>query len=175
MTGLLLLTVFVCWILSLGWFIKIIGTLLPTSKWNKFVKLLVFSLLLPLPLIDEIIAKPKFEALCRDKAVITVDANKAKGHTVYLMPTRLEDVRGLPIPIQVQRWLYADVQSREVLVSSNSFQATGGWLIRLLGISETNAPLTFNGYCHPEDDRPLFKQLNIQYVERSVDSPKAIK
>ena len=83
MTGLLLLAVIACWIFSLGWFVKKIGNLLSTSKWNRVAKLLVFALLLPLPLIDEIIAKPKFEALCREKAIVTLDTKVTRDRTVW--------------------------------------------------------------------------------------------
>ena len=167
MTGLLLIAVLLIWLAACVWLTQKIGNLLQNRSWRAVVKFALFAVLLPLPLIDEIIAKPQFEALCKEKAVIVVEPSKAQGRTVYLLDLPTEIAKGVMVPVHAQRWHYVDAKTKEAVVSFSTLQAEGGRLIHALGISETNAPLTFNGYCAPPNRQALFTQLEIRKVERS--------
>jgi hypothetical protein len=54
------------------------------------------------------------------------------------------------------------------VISYDTLQAAGGWLIHAFPLSEGKVPLTFNGFCAPAN-RPAsaaaFKRLGINYME----------
>lgn len=73
---------------------------------------------------------------------------------------------GTAVPIREDLWEYVDPRSGEVVITYKTYSATGGWLIRILGISEGNAPLIFRHHCEPERLSSLFEDLGIKKLSK---------
>lgn len=170
MTGILLMFIAVAWVVIAFYLALLIGSKIPKRWGGSWNASWVFLLLLPMPLIDEIVGKREFERLCQENSTIKVDRETASGKTVYLADLPATQINGTWVPIRLQPWRYVDAATGEVIVSFNILQAKGGRFIRILGISEGNTPLTFDGYCAPGDSRAhaiaLFKELGITDTER---------
>lgn len=178
MTGIFLLLVIVVWVAIVIWLSKIITEKLPKAWWRIPVGILVFVVMLPLPLIDEIVGGRQFEQLCKENSTIRVDRATAVGKTVYLAQTPDVEIRGTWVRVVLKRWRYVDVKTGEIVVSYNTLQAEGGRLARTLGLSEGRVPLTFVGSCVPAN-RPgsiqTFKALGINYIEPPITKNGELK
>lgn len=99
-------------------------------------------LLLSAPLVDEIIGYQQFHNLCQEGAQLRVKAVRSKGATVYtdIAPSN-EFVAGTSIPILHSHIRLIAVDNNEEVASYDRYVAKGGWLIRLLAISENTSPL----------------------------------
>ena len=171
MTGLLLLIVAAVWLWVVIWFANKIGRLLPKKWWGLAAKLSVAALLLPLPLIDEIVGGMQFAELCKQHDVIQVDRERAKGKTVYLLDQPSTWIENLAVPVRLQKTTFVDVTTREPVLNYVMVYAEGGKLIHALKISEGDEPMTFKSTCVPNkhlDLFRLFKELNITEVQRST-------
>jgi hypothetical protein len=124
----------------------------------------VFLAVFTLPLIDEIVGMFQFQHLCQQHSNIDVDRARATGKTVRVANVPNEEVKGTWVRIVLQPIRFLEAATDEPVISYNRLTAYGGWFIRVLGISEYDAPLLFRGSCVPGDqftfDR-LFKELNI--------------
>lgn len=165
MGGLILLFVIGFWLAFVIWLSKIITKKLPKKWWRIPIGILVFTVLLPLPVLDEIVGGRQFEKLCKENSMIHVNRATAVGRTVYLAQTPDVEIKGAWVRIVLKPWRYVDATTGETVVSYNTLQAVGG---RFLKISEGHVPLTFNGYCAPEN-RPgsaqTFQSYGINYIE----------
>lgn len=169
MTGILLLFVIVIWLAIVIWLSKIITKKLPTTWWRIPVGLVIFAVLLPLPLIDEIVGGRQFERLCKENSTIQVDRATAVGKTVYLAQTPDLEIKGTWVRVVIQPRRFVDATTGETVISFNDLIAVGGRFIRTLGISEGSMPLTFKGWCQPGDQyalEKLVKELNITLIRR---------
>lgn len=166
MTGLLLLGVVVLWLVVAVFITRFIVQKVPRWRWRPAVAVIVFIALVVGPIADDVIGGRQFKALCEEKTRINVDRSRAANKTVYLQDERSYRLPGVLVPITEQPWRYADVDTKEVLVSFSTLQAKGGWLIRALGILETDSPITFPRFCGPEDRSSVFSALNIQQIQR---------
>ncbi|MDP2811733.1 MAG: hypothetical protein Q8O34_16470 [Rhodocyclaceae bacterium] len=112
---------------------------------------LAFVLLMVLPVADEIVGGYQFRALCRENAVLRIDAGKAKGRTVKeVIDPSNEILPRTAITIYHTRTSFRDIATNEEIANSDRYIAKGGWFIRMLGVSETNDPITFEpSYCPP--------------------------
>jgi hypothetical protein len=170
MTGLFLIAVGLGWLGICIWLTGTIPDRLP-NKWRPAATLLIFALLLPLPLLDEIVGSRQFAELCKRNDTVQVDRGRAKGKIVYLLDQSDTWVEGVALPIRSQKWTFVDSTTREPVVEWKQLYATGGVLIRTLQISEGNVPLTFKGSCAPGglvDTVRLFHQLGVIQVQRST-------
>jgi hypothetical protein len=167
MSGLLLLGVLATWFIISVFLVAFITKRLSGRWWANLLRVLIFIILLVLPLGDEIIGGYQFRELCREEAVVEVDREQATGKTVFLANSEYQRVPDTWVPVNRQRWRYLDAHTQKVLVSFSVLQAKGGLLIRSLGISETNAPLTFKGYCAPLNETSIFRELNIKKINKS--------
>lgn len=178
MTGIYLLFVVVVWLAVVIWLTRIITNKLPATWWRNPVGMLVFVVLLPLPLIDEIVGGRQFERLCKENSMIQVDRATAVGKTVYFVPQPDVEIEGTWVRVVLQPKRFVDATTGEVVVSYNELIAVGGWLIRSLGISEGGMPLTFRGTCVPVN-RPgsiqTFKPFGINYIEPPITKNGEIK
>lgn len=177
MSGLLFLGIIALWFFAAKWLAQRIGTYLPARPWRSAATFLIFALLLPLPLIDEIVGGWQFKRLCEANAV-RVNKETARGRTVYL--AEIQDIAVLKTwtPILQQHWRFLDAKTNEPIVSYERYLATGGIFIRSLGVSEGNAPLTFPNYCKPREVVDLlkfFKELEITLIQRSALSKGDMK
>ncbi len=122
-----------------------VGGLTRALRWE--IKALALVALLPLPLIDELLAKPQFDALCREQTAVQTHGGLAPGQGVHLMVLPPEPVSGLTLPVSQRKHLVLADDTRQTVLSYSSFEAHGGKLARLMGV--TQAPLTFEGRCGP--------------------------
>jgi hypothetical protein len=155
MTGLFLIVVVFAWLVAVvfltSWLMKRVS--IKPKSVRMVVGLLIFVLLLPLPVADEIVGGYQFRELCRQGAVLRIDAEKAKGRTVKVViePSN-EIIPGTAITIYHSHESYRDVATEEEIANLDRYTAKGGWFIRMLGISEKNAPITIGDPgCVPEN------------------------
>lgn len=167
MTGLFLLLLIGAWIAIL---------LLIVFRVIKYVKPKVLAVIVSavfsvffmcLPVYDEIIGGHQFRELCISGTVLKIDEENAKNRKVFLRDSLDKDLDGYLVPIRFHDWDYLDVDTKESVLSWKTFTAKGGWLMRLLGISENSSPLIFNGNCYVQDAYyDVFKKLNITDIDR---------
>ncbi|QBC42387.1 hypothetical protein C1H71_01620 [Iodobacter fluviatilis] len=133
----------------------------------------LFLFLLPLPLIDEIVASGRFENLCKENEFIFFDKKNAVGKTVYLdsVANHSTETKIAFIPIRLQTFRYVDVKTGGVIISYNILHADGGLLVRVFGVS-SHGPITFKSFCEPKNapySIETFKKLGIYYIEPPVN------
>lgn len=171
MTGIYLLFVGLIWVALVYWLSKTLTQKLPIATWRIPVALLIFAVLLPLPLIDEIVGARQFEQLCKENSEIQVDKLAAQGQTIYFNPQPHVEIKGTWLKVVSQPHQFIDGRTGKQVVNYNTLLATGGKLIKVLGISEGGMPLTFYGSCAPtENIKNLFKTLNITVTDRPKEN-----
>lgn len=165
MTGLLLIGVAIIWV-WFSWFISRWAVRSIKSRGLKtLIGVAIFAVLLIAPLGDEIVGKHQFEALCRQYAVQEIDEEHAVNSRVISMPREKQQfAKGIAINVRIDPWEYRDESTNKVVVRYHTLHAEGGWLIRMLGISETNAPLLFSSYCGPASARAFIKKFNVTII-----------
>lgn len=166
MTGIFLIGVMGLWLVAALLITAFITRKLPRRLGTFLIRASLFVVLLAAPLADEIIGGFQFRALCRAEAVMKVDEKKAAGKKLKLKLSDGKTVSNTLVAVREQTWYYLDAQNGEVLVSYKTLHAKGGWLIRTLGISETNAPLTFDNACGPAEAKTMFSRLNIEILHK---------
>ena len=164
MTGLLLIFVFGVWFMVAKWIASKIVADINSPKAKKVAKPLILVLLMLAPLADEVMGGVQFYALCSKEAVLKVDEDKAKDKTVTVNLSDGKNISSAPLVIREQTWSYIDIKNSEEVISYKTLHAGGGWLIKNLGISETNAPLIFSGVCGPAEQKTIFSRLNIKVL-----------
>lgn len=172
MTGLFLLFVTVLWMTVVVCLSKIVTKRLPMTWWRLPVGFLMFLVLLPLPLIDEIVGGRQFEQLCKENSTIQVDRATAAGKTVYFVPQPDVEIKGTWLRVVLKPQRFVDASTGEVVIGLNKLVASGGWLVRTLGISEGGVPLTFKGWCQPVDQHTwdmLLNDLNMVVIRRRAN------
>ena len=179
MTGLLLLLVAATWLAIVAALAYAATKRIEDTVWRSAVALALVVVLIPLPLIDEIVGKQQFEQLCKDNAtVIHVDRSTAVGRTVYFVPQPAVEIKGAWVRIVMKPKRFVDATAGETVLDYNELMAEGGRLIRALGISEGGVPLTFTSTCAPAS-RPAsietFKPFGITYIEPPEAKNGAIK
>ena len=169
MTGLLLLGVIGIWVVIIVFAMIRLARLFKTV-WIRYVVVALSSVaMLLLPVADELISAPQFNKLCEESKQPKFDAEKIRGRTMFLADDPQPDISvGLLKGYYIQS-RYLDATTKELLVSAPSFHLKGGVFIRMLGISETNAPLMIRSYCGPKE-RPwqqnFLKRYELTYIER---------
>lgn len=107
----------------------------------------IFTGLLIAPLGDEIVGKYQFKSLCHKNGRQQIDFQRIAGRKVLLSTGEYKDVSGTILETSAARERLLDPKSMEPLVTYLDYRSKGGWLIRALGISQTNAPLMFDASC----------------------------
>ena len=129
------------------------------------VATVLFAVLVPLPLADEIIGRLQFKALCEKDTQQFIDERNAFGRRVRSVPRGADRyAEGTAVKIRIDPLVYQDVETGTVLVSFHTLHAQGGWLIRTLGISEAQRPLLFHSSCGPADQRGFIARYNMTVV-----------
>jgi hypothetical protein len=169
MTGLLLLGVIGIWMVIVILLVIRLGKFFKKAWLRYLVSALAITVLLPVPVMDELITAPQFEKLCVENAKLKFDPERIRGRTVFLADDPQPDLSiGLLKGYYIQG-RYLDATTREQLVVASSYHLKGGIFIRTLGISETNAPLTMRSYCAPKEkvwQKSFLDRYNLKYVER---------
>jgi hypothetical protein len=167
MTGFLIPALLPLWIAICAWIGHCIGEqLFADSPLRSELKAVIFLVLLPLLLIDELIAKPQFDQLCASRAGMAVHARQTRGRSVYLAELPAEPVAGVLVPVQMHKRLYLDEVTHEPLVSFTVLQAKGGKLARGLG-HDGDGPITFEGECGQGSLPNALAPLGLRLVETS--------
>lgn len=164
MSALLLPGVLIVWLAGCWWAADKIGNHFFDSDLRLELKALIFCALAPLVLADEMLGGVQFEELCRTRAVITTNIPEPKGRTVYLAALPAQPVPGLMVPVQEQRLLYIDADTRETVLSFSTLRAQGGKLVRSIDWPHLSEPLTFGGRCAPADRRSVLGSLGLHLV-----------
>lgn len=165
MSGLLLISVFVVWLVFVVLVIRLIVRRFKLWGMKVVFSILIFPILLVAPLADELVGKWQFESLCKDYAVVNVDEHYAMSRRVVTeIRERDQYAKGTAVQIRIDPYVYRDSETNQVLVSYHTLHAQGGWLIRFIGISETNAPLLFNSGCAPDDRYAFKKNFKIKVI-----------
>lgn len=126
----------------------------------------VVALVLPLPVADEIVAGIQLESVCREGAVLKIDAQKISGRRVKLGAEPLNaPVSGVAVPVSYSKHVFRDADTGEELGSLGWYTVKGGWLIRTLGISESDSPMWIRSYCAPkEGEHEAAARLGFQII-----------
>jgi len=155
-----LAAVLLAWVVLCAWTAHKVGALFTDSTLRIELKALVFVALLPLPVIDELIAKPQFDQLCAQLAAPAILAGQPRGQPVYFTDIPAEPVPGLLVPVQVSKRVYTDERTRQPLVTLTVLSAQGGKLARALGIGGT--PITFDGHCGPGNWQEVIGAMGVR-------------
>ena len=160
MTGMLLLPVVFLWIWINSKITQRLCQRFVPKKYHEYALIPVFLLLFPLPVADEIIGGFQFRALCKEGAQLKIDAEAIRGKTVRVViePSN-KYLSWMAIPIRWSHFSYRDVATDEEYANFDIYNAKGGILINMLGISEKNVPLTMYSGCYP----PRYGKLDKQY------------
>ncbi len=171
MTGLLLLGVIGIWLVVIVFAMTRLARLFKTLWIRNVVVALASVLMFFLPVADELITAPQFNKLCEEGTKLKFDPEKIRGKTMFLADDPQPDItigllRGYYIPRR-----YLDVTTKEELVVYNIYHVKGGIFIRLLGISERNAPLTIRSYCGQfgrATEASFLTRFDLKYMEHGV-------
>ncbi len=169
MMGLYVLFIAVVWLAIALAIAHAVTSRIKSEGLRTIATLMVGALLLPLPLIDEIIGKQQFEKLCKEYSTIQVDRSKAVGKTVYLATTADVEIKGKWLRILLKPWRFVDATTGETVVRYNTLTVSGGRVAQTFGFSEARVPLTFaNHDCAPKNppaSAQAFEALGIKYIE----------
>jgi len=167
MSGLLLIGVVLLWFVVAIAIAQMLTAKLRDSWFKSLATLLAVAVLIPLPVVDEIIGGIQFRALCNREAVITYSKEKAYGRTVHLKKVDRFDLPKMVLPVHKEIWKYAEHISNEDLISYVNFYSDGGWLSRAINFNNVHRPYTFLGVCSGDKDDSVFQKLNIKKVDKS--------
>lgn len=106
---------------------------LPKTSWRRPVSVLVFGAIFPLPVLDEMIGRVQFDALCKSNSTIQVNPEQARGRTVRALSAQFEEVGGTFVPIVTRQMRFVDAQTGEVVVSFRQLAAYRGLLAQAIG------------------------------------------
>lgn len=169
MIGLVILAVIALWCLVSFLLACVIAAAFPKSRWRWFAVALVFAVLFTMPVLDELVGRRQFDALCAANSSIQVDPATARGRTVYDAHAEFVKVEGTWLDVVSLPVRFVDARTGETVVGFREFRARGGWLAQTVGFPEGRTPLTFEGTCSPAARgklRTLFKQLQITLIRR---------
>lgn len=154
MSGIFMLGLAIVWFAIAVMLSRRIGRSLRRSSMQTATALAAFAVLLPLPVADELVGMWQFNRLCREGAKLKIDPDAAKGRTVRLVIDPSNEI----LPGQVLTTYHSHLSYREVgtdqeIASFSRYSVKGGWLIRALGIFESNVPLVIGKSWCSVDDR----------------------
>lgn len=166
MTGLLLLTVLAIALVIAALIARRIARPI-RNVWLRIVATAVLiTSFMALLVVDELIGGYQFSQLCQENAVLRIDPEKARGRTVKVVidPSN-EILPWTPITIYHSHLIFLDVRTNEQIAEYDSYVAKGGWFIRLMGISEGNAPITIGlPGCSPRNSGTFPKQYGLTLI-----------
>lgn len=164
MTGLLLLLVAALWLVVVVLASRWVGAR-ATTLWLRLVlSALCFAVLLPAPLLDELISYEPLNAACEANAVLRVDEARIRGRVVVASFKQHYVSVGMLKVLQNDR-IYVDRENGEVLASYTWLRAKGGWLSRAL--TESQNPISFGERyeCEPKLERRLEEGYQFTLIE----------
>ncbi len=167
MSGLLMIGLFITWVLASVMLSRWFGCKFCHPTARTAVAFASFVVLLVLPVADELIGMWQLDALCKGGSTLKINAERIRGRTirVVIRPSWAQ-AAGTAIPISYSRYSYQDTTTGEELASYTSYDAKGGWLIRSLGLFDSNVPLVITKpWCAPEGHSGIFaKQYGFNVI-----------
>jgi len=164
MSGLFLVFIFGMWLTIVFGVIIYVTPKIVKPMWQFFFAIAIFFILIPLPLVDEIIGKWQFEKLCAENSTVHFDRETAIGRTVYLEKVIRENIDNDWMKLRSAQWRFVDEKNGELVLSYKVFSAERKWL----RLSESGYPFTFSGVCQPQSppsNIESFAEYGIKYVE----------
>lgn len=168
MSGLLLIAIVLLWF----WVVIVIARVL-TSRiepvWIKRpITFCLVTLIVPLPVADEIIGGMQFRALCNEQMKIAYGIGKLTNRTVFSQIRDETKLEGMAIPVHSYEQVFIDIKTHETLLTYQVFDADGGWLSRAINFNYVHKPYTFNGHCGPGAVRveELLRKLNVTVIRK---------
>lgn len=159
----LLPAVLLVWTVLSAWAAHRTGNLFVGLPHRLLFKVAFFAVLAPVPLMDELLAKPHFDALCRQWAVVTLQVPHPEGRAVVLEPLTRQPQPDSLVPMALSRWQWRDAGSGEPVVGWTTLEARGGKLARALEGPQA-APLSFDGTCAGTEAQALAASLGLHPV-----------
>lgn len=166
MTGLFLLLVLGVWAWLSWWLADRLARAFALGHARMAARVALFVCLLPIPLADEIYSRPAFQRLCLANADVAVSGSNLSGRTVWFTGTTSTARKvGLLQGVEL-RWNFVQANTQAPAFQYSTFTAQGGRMMHLLGISETHAPLLFEGHCQPRNLEDQLRRLNVVVVDK---------
>jgi hypothetical protein len=165
MIGILFLAVIGAWIWAAAKLAGFIGNrFFPPRPWRPFAKSLVFAFLIFLAVGDEVVGGFQLRALCKENAVLKINAEKIKGKQIRVEGDPGNKPLGdTAIKILWTRLSFRDVETNEELASYSRYVASGGWFIRTLAMGNSVTPMTiFPSSCTAEGIGNLAKNYDFK-------------
>lgn len=155
MAGLIFIGLLMGWFFTARWLAKLLTRSVKNEVLRRLSVAFIVILLLVLPVVDEIVGGFQFRALCKENAVLKIDAEKIKGKTIRVVinPSN-KDVENTAVRIYFSSVAYQDTASGENLGSNSVYTAIGGFLIRSLAGGHDMTPLTFHSTCSGPGNLP---------------------
>lgn len=175
MTGLLLIGVVATWFVASLLIARYISSRFRAHTLGMALGTFVFMALLIMPIADELIGSVQFKRLCDVGTALDFDEEKLRGATLTMRketsplgktydgpPERR--VSGVAIPVYETRFDFFAPGNVDPSLSYKTYTARGGWLIRLLGTSNSDAPLLLDpSFCAPPENLPkLLARLHVK-------------
>jgi hypothetical protein len=166
MTGLYLLLVLGLWTVLCWQLASRLGRTLPHRYARAAVTGAAMICLLPLPLADEIYSLPAVQRICSANADLVVFDRQMSGKTVWFMGTKRTSRKVGMLRGVEARSDFVIAVTEEPAFQYTSLTVEGGWLMRTLGLTQTPAPLLFEGHCQPKNLEQQRRQLNINVTDK---------
>lgn len=169
MAGLLSLALLVGWFIAALWLARQLTSKVKNGVLRTALMIPAVIVVVGLPVADEIIGGFQFRALCRERAVLKIDAEKIKGKTVRMVSDpENKDLENTIVRIYYTRVSYRDVTTQEELASNGYLVAMGGQLIRALGGGHEMKPMTiFPSTCGGPGNLPTSKKYEFNIDTKS--------
>jgi len=175
MTGLYLLFVAALWLFIAMFLTKLITTKLPKKWWGIPLRIILFLVLLPLPLADEIIGRQQFEQLCKEQGEVIVDATNIKGKTVWFAGSQRTQIKLGGIHVTQTKVNMVDANTQELIYHYYRLEANGGLFMSFIGVSEGGKPLLFGGFCQPKNIERINAELGLTEINRPISNNEKTK
>jgi hypothetical protein len=166
MAGLILLAAIIALITLLIWFSGVMTRWLRLpARWKVALRMLIVMSAFPLMLLDEIIGKYQFEALCKANGIESIDVSSAKGMRVKIKYGPRSYINGISIPTKESTAFFYSAND-VLLFKHKDYYAGGGWLMRYTPISMgASHPMLFDGNgCGLHLKRQIFLKNDIVQV-----------
>jgi len=165
MSGIILLSIIAVWFYVVNKVSQLCVRKVQKGYREKVVYVVVFSLLFMAPVADEVVGGGQFWYWCQSKAVSVFDEKAAYGKTVYLKSAEVEELSNTILPASMENWIYADSESKQIILNYIDLNSKGGWLSRWVNFNNSSKPYIFSGFCSGDENGYLFLNLNIHKLE----------
>jgi hypothetical protein len=174
MSGLIAMALVLVWLVLVSLAVYRLTRRINNGVLRVGAGLLAVGMLLPLPLVDELLGRPQFERLCRENTAIHMDRIAVAGKSVFFQPQPRVEVKGTWLRTFIQPHRFIDSSTGEVAIAYAEVVTSGGVLSR--GLTEGGVPFTFKGSCMPDANIPvLFKSLGISVRDLPSASKRETK